>query len=155
MIEVQQATGAKTPDESVLVSWAERALQATQAEGDITLRLVDAEESQALNRDYRGKDKPTNVLSFPFDMPEGLPAGAMPSLLGDIVICAQVVAQEAAEQNKPTDAHWAHMVVHGVLHLLGHDHIEEHEAAQMEALEIDILHGLGFTNPYLETGTTP
>lgn len=155
MIEIQQASSAATPDDALLVRWAEQVLQATQADGDITLRLVDSDESQSLNRDYRGKDKPTNVLSFPYDMPEGLPADALDAQLGDIVICAQVVMREAADQHKAIDAHWAHMVVHGVLHLLGHDHIDDTDAAQMEALEIKILHGLGFANPYLETGQTP
>ena len=148
MIEIQRATDASTPDDTTLTGWAERVLQACKTKGDITLRLVDSDESQTLNREYRDKDKPTNVLSFPFDMPEGLPADAMPALLGDIVVCTAVVEREAVEQHKQAEAHWAHMVVHGVLHLLGHDHIDDQDAMQMEALEIDILQGLGFANPY-------
>jgi len=155
VIEIQRASDGPAPADSLLVGWAERALQATGRDGDITLRLVDASESQTLNRAYRDKNKPTNVLSFPFEMPEGLPADAMSPLLGDIIVCAGVVAQEAAEQGKALDAHWAHMIIHGVLHLLGHDHQDDDEAAQMEALETTILHGLGFADPYLETGPTP
>ncbi|MGL5337628.1 MAG: rRNA maturation RNase YbeY, partial [Aeromonas veronii] len=94
---------------------------------------------------YRGKDKPTNVLSFPFEAPPGL---ELP-LLGDLVICRQVVEREAEEQGKPLMAHWAHMVVHGSLHLLGYDHIEDEEAEEMEALERDIMQELGFADPYL------
>lgn len=112
---------------------------------EITLRIVDRDESQTLNRTYRGKDKPTNVLSFPFDGPEGIPL----ALLGDLVICAPVVAQESQEQNKTTQAHWAHLVIHGTLHLLGFDHIEDDEAAEMEALEVQILAGLGIADPYV------
>lgn len=97
-----------------------------------------------LNRDYRGKSGPTNVLSFPADLPPEL---ALP-LLGDIVVCAPVVAREAAEQGKPLAAHWAHMAVHGCLHLLGHDHVEEADAVAMETLESTILAQLGFPCPY-------
>ena len=109
------------------------------------MRIVDEAESQQLNFDYREKDKPTNVLSFPFQCPPGI---ELP-LLGDLVICAQVVAREAAEQQKTVTAHWAHMVVHGCLHLLGFDHINDEDAAEMEAEEIQILQELGFANPYL------
>lgn len=112
---------------------------------ELTLRIVDAAESRELNSTYRGKDKPTNVLSFPFEGPEDIPL----ALLGDLVICAPVVQQEAAEQNKAITAHWAHMVIHGTLHLLGYDHIEEQQAQQMEALEVQILASLGFADPYV------
>jgi probable rRNA maturation factor len=101
----------------------------------VTVRLVDEAESRELNHTYRGKDKPTNVLSFPFEAPPGL---ELP-LLGDLVICRQVVEAEAVEQGKPLMAHWAHMVVHGSLHLLGYDHIEDEEAEEMEQLERDIM----------------
>ncbi len=113
---------------------------------DITVRIVEADESQELNHNYRGKDKQTNVLSFPFENPPGL-AEPLP-ILGDLVICAAVVKQEAAEQSKPLLAHWAHMVIHGSLHLLGYDHIKESEAQQMESLEIEILKQLSISNPY-------
>jgi probable rRNA maturation factor len=111
---------------------------------EISVRLADDAEVQALNRDFRGQDKPTNVLSFPFEAPPGVEI----PLLGDIIICSEVVAREAAEQDKPLQAHWAHMVIHGTLHLLGYDHIDEAEAEQMEGLEIALLGGLGFANPY-------
>ncbi|MEY4591564.1 MAG: hypothetical protein RIR18_459 [Pseudomonadota bacterium] len=110
--------------------------------GDIAIRLVDAEEGQALNQEYRGKDYATNVLSFPYEVE--------PRVLGDLVICPSVVAQEAAEQNKSLDAHYAHLVVHGMLHLQGWDHVEDAEADDMEAEEIRLLAGLGYPNPYLE-----
>ena len=142
---------ANLPAAADFQRWAEAALAAAAASehrgtGDIAIRLVEADEIQQLNRDYRHKDKPTNVLSFPFDMPEGI-EGVAP-ILGDLAICAAVVAQEAEEQGKPLAAHWAHMVVHGTLHLLGYDHIEDDEADVMEALEIAVLQQLGFDNPY-------
>ncbi|KMK50497.1 metal-binding heat shock protein [[Actinobacillus] muris] len=112
---------------------------------EITVRLVDEAESQMLNATYRGKDKPTNVLSFPFEMPTGI---ELP-LLGDLVICRQVVEREAVEQNKPLEAHWAHLAVHGTLHLLGYDHLTDEEAEEMESLETRIMQRLGFNDPYL------
>lgn len=114
-------------------------------QGEITLRLVDALESRRLNHQYRGKDKPTNVLSFGYD-PEF--AGAAGGVMGDLVICAEVVAREAAEQGKPTLAHWAHLVIHGCLHLRGFDHEDPAEADRMEARETAILAELGFPTPY-------
>ncbi|MQX53151.1 rRNA maturation RNase YbeY [Alcanivorax sediminis] len=139
------------PDDSQLIAWARHASQvAGCAVGDITLRIVDEDEIRELNRDYRGKDKPTNVLSFPFEMPEGLPADAMEPLLGDIIICDSVVRQEAIEQHKSLQAHWAHMVTHGVLHLLGYDHIDDDDAAVMETLEIRALTEQGFDDPYVD-----
>ncbi len=133
------------PAAAQLQQWLEAAILPFQAEAEVTVRIVGSSESQQLNHDYRGKDKPTNVLSFPFQCPPGI---ELP-LLGDLVICAPVVAAEAAEQHKSLHAHWAHMVVHGSLHLLGFDHINDDDAAQMEAEEITILQQLGFTNPYL------
>lgn len=113
-------------------------------EQEITVRIVDNDEGQMLNREYRQKDYPTNVLSFPFDGPEGIEI----DFLGDLVVCAPVVAKEADEQNKPLMSHWAHMITHGTLHLLGYDHIDEQDAEQMEALEIEILNNLGIDDPY-------
>lgn len=124
--------------------WLDAAILPFQEEAEVTVRLVDEAESQELNHTYRGKDKPTNVLSFPFECPPGI---ELP-LLGDLVICRQVVENEATEQGKPLMAHWAHMVVHGSLHLLGYDHIEDGEAEEMEALEIEFMAALGFANPY-------
>jgi probable rRNA maturation factor len=113
-------------------------------QAELTIRLVDEPESQELNREYRQKDKPTNVLSFPADLPDivNLP------LLGDLIICAPVVAKEAEEQQKPLESHWAHMVVHGTLHLLGYDHIDENDANIMEAIETDVLAAMSIACPY-------
>jgi probable rRNA maturation factor len=112
---------------------------------EVSIRIVDAEEGQALNRQYRGRDYATNVLSFEADLPPGV---NLP-LIGDLVICAPVVAREAAEQGKKANDHWAHLTIHGTLHLLGYDHIEDGEAEEMEALETRILKGLGIADPYL------
>jgi probable rRNA maturation factor len=127
-------------------NWAKAALAERIETTEMTIRIVDENESQQLNCDYRGKDKSTNVLSFPFEGPPGI---ELP-LLGDLVICRQVVEQEAQSQNKQTQHHWAHMVVHGCLHLLGYDHIVDDEAEVMESLEIEILKTLGIDNPYIE-----
>ena len=147
-VEIQTATRhADLPTEEDIILWVRAALQGGEAPVELVIRLVDEAESQQLNRDYRGKDCPTNVLSFPSEAP---PQVASP-LLGDLVICVPVVIQEAQQQGKPLLAHWAHMVVHGSLHLQGYDHIEPQQAEQMEALEIDILARLGFPNPYETT----
>ncbi len=134
------------PGQAELEAWVGAVLSrhVVDADSELSVRLVDAEESQALNRDYRGKDRPTNVLSFPFENPPGV---SLP-LLGDLVICHPVVAAEAAEQDKSLHDHYAHMVVHGTLHLLGHDHLEDDEAEAMEALEREILAELGIADPY-------
>ena len=145
--DIQIAIGGDLPEQALLESWAKAALQNPKGDEELTIRVVDNDESQTLNSQYRGKDKPTNVLSFPSDLPEEVGL----NLLGDIVICAPVVAAEAEQQNKTPDAHWAHMVVHGVLHLQGYDHIDEHEAQVMETLEIKILAGLGFADPYQDS----
>jgi probable rRNA maturation factor len=124
--------------------WARSALAGRRREAELSIRIVDAAESRALNRRYRGKDQPTNVLAFPAELPPEL---ELP-LLGDLVICREVVEAEAAAQAKPPDAHWAHMVVHGTLHLVGYDHESDAEAATMEALEAEILGELGWPDPY-------
>ena len=133
------------PTEEQIVQWATGAVQPEGNEVEMTVRIVDEAESHELNLTYRGKDRPTNVLSFPFECPDEV---ELP-LLGDLVICRQVVEREASEQEKPLMAHWAHMVVHGSLHLLGYDHIEDDEAEEMESLETQIMQGLGFDDPYL------
>ncbi|HHE9522174.1 TPA: rRNA maturation RNase YbeY [Haemophilus influenzae 10810] len=133
------------PTEEQIVQWATGAVQPEGNEVEMTVRIVDEAESHELNLTYRGKDRPTNVLSFPFECPDEV---ELP-LLGDLVICRQVVEREASEQEKPLMAHWAHMVVHGSLHLLGYDHIEDDEAEEMESLETQIMQGLGFVDPYL------
>jgi probable rRNA maturation factor len=133
--------------------WAAAALAGRRERAELTIRLVDAEEGAALNRSYRGRDGPTNVLSFPFDLPPDLGLGLDPQdpiadLLGDLVICADVVQREAREQCKTAQSHWAHMVVHGILHLLDYDHLTETDAEEMETLESGILGALGFPSPY-------
>ena len=143
-LQLASASTDGLPSEAQLQGWLDGTILGFQQEAEVTVRIVDEAESNELNLTYRGKDKPTNVLSFPFEAPPGL---ELP-LLGDLVICRQVVEQEAQEQNKPLLAHWAHMVVHGSLHLLGYDHIEDDEAEEMEALEIEFLAALGYANPY-------
>lgn len=144
-VELQNASASLAlPSEPQCSLWAKAAVKRENAE--IVIRLVDVEESAELNGRYRGKPVPTNVLSFPFQNPPGI----MTDILGDILICAPVVEREAKEQGKCLEAHWAHMVVHGVLHLQGYDHIDENEAVIMESEEIAIMNGLGFPNPYEE-----
>lgn len=144
-LEVQYAVeGAGVPDEERLQRWVAAALRGRRQQAELVIRVVDEAESAALNRTYRGKDRPTNVLSFPFDAPPPVES----ALLGDLVICAPVVQREARAQGKPLEAHWAHMVVHGVLHLLGHEHQNDVQAAEMESLEVGILGTLGFRDPY-------
>ena len=145
-VDIQCASDEPVPDEDDLRSWIAAALASQPARGDteISLRLVDAEEMAKINEAYRGVAGPTNVLSFPADLPTEL---ELP-LLGDIVICAPVVHSEAQAQHKSAAAHWAHMAVHGTLHLLGYDHIEEQEAVAMEALESTILAKLHYPCPY-------
>ena len=133
------------PDEANIITWLECVVKRFQDDAEITVRIVDEAESQQLNSDYRGKDKPTNVLSFPFEVPEGIEL----DLLGDLVICKQVVEQEAQAQQKPLISHWAHMVIHGTLHLLGYDHIVDDEAEVMESLETEIMLELQFEDPYI------
>ena len=132
------------PSATSFRKWAAAAAQGRIRRADLAIRLVDSKEGRALNRHYRGKDYATNVLSFPAELPEGV---TLP-LLGDLVICAPVVAREAAEQDKPLLAHYAHLTVHGVLHLLGLDHEDEREAEAMEQMEREILAALGLPDPY-------
>ena len=132
------------PTEQQLSQWASAAVRDERHESEVSIRIVDTEEGQELNLQWRGKDYATNVLSFPSDLPAEL---ELP-LLGDLVICAPVVEREAAEQKKTPLSHWAHMVIHGTLHLLGYDHIEDPDAEAMEALETEIMASLGFSDPY-------
>ena len=130
--------------------WVAAALDGRIREADLAIRIVGTKEGRALNHHYRSKDYATNVLSFPAELPEGLPKGVKLPLLGDLVICAPVVAREAKEQGKPLAAHYAHLTVHGALHLLGWDHEDTREAECMEQLEREILAGLGLPDPYIE-----
>lgn len=146
-LDLQIATDKNIlPTQENFELWVRTTLKNTMTEAELTIRIVDVTESQQLNHTYRGKDKPTNVLSFPFEAP---PEIDIP-LLGDLIICASVVEHEAIEQNKSLQAHWAHMVVHGCLHLLGYNHINDTEAEEMESKETQLIESLGFNNPYKE-----
>lgn len=165
-IYIEIATHTDCPDKSLLRLWAENALSVIERDLQIELsiRIVDPAESQQLNRDFRGKNKPTNVLSFPFETPhpqplslkgrgeQALPTKINPTIeptyLGDMAICAEIVKQEAHDQHKSYHDHFAHMVTHGILHLLGYDHVEDNDAEIMENLEIQLLAQLGIANPY-------
>jgi probable rRNA maturation factor len=145
IVDIQMASASEeAPDPQSIERWIGAAIGDQRESTELSVRIVDAEEGQALNEQFRGSTGATNVLSFPFEneSPEPLP------LIGDIVICAPVVAKEAREQNKALNAHWAHMMIHGVLHLLGYDHQNENDANLMETLETEIMQGLGFPPPY-------
>ena len=145
-VEVNSSS-TKIPSLENIEHWISTALHSDELnQAEVSVYIVDESESQELNSQYRGKNKPTNVLSFPADIPDevGVP------LLGDLVVCAPVVEREAQEQGKSLDAHWAHMLVHGTLHLLGYDHINDGEADVMEALETRLITQLHFPAPYSE-----
>lgn len=148
-VELQIASDcSELPEQQSLIDWVKLGLQ-QQKDAEVVIRLVDEDESAALNEAYRQKKGPTNVLSFPFESPSGLPDGALSEeTLGDLVICAPVVLREAEEQGKQAAAHWAHMVIHGCLHLQGYDHINDDDAHVMELLEIKLLNSIGIKNPY-------
>ena len=151
-VEIQRELDAEgLPEDELLLSAAHAAL-ADPADAGICVRIVDEAEGRALNLQWRGKDYATNVLSFPAAAPPGLPPDSVPSLMGDIVLCAPVVLREAAEQGKRATHHWMHLVVHGVLHLRGFDHIHQPAAAEMEDAERRILEGLGVPDPYASDG---
>lgn len=143
------ASGDDIPDVATVREWVRQALDFAGVSGvlEVSVRVVDTDEMQVLNRRYRDRDRPTNVLSFPAGAVAGLPDGES-GPLGDIVVCAAVVSREAAEQRKPVAEHWAHMLVHGTLHLLGYDHEQDGEAREMEALEVQILGAYGIPDPY-------
>ncbi len=142
-IEINSAS-ANIPEKRFFIEWINAAVSTHKPDAEVSICIVDEEESQSFNREYRHKDKPTNVLSFPAEIPDFIET----PLIGDLIICAPVVEKEAIEQNKTLTSHWAHMVVHGTLHLLGYDHIEDDEAEAMEALETQILLDLGYPAPY-------
>jgi probable rRNA maturation factor len=147
-VDIDRASALPAPDDDALIAWATAALDALGLHGvSLAVRLVDADEAQALNRDYRGKDYVPNVLSFPLDDDFPLPPGeARP--LGDIVLCLPVIAAEAAEYGKTFAQRLAHLLIHGVLHLAGHTHDDEPERLAMEACETAVMAGLGFPAPY-------
>jgi len=151
VIDLQIACApTELPTKAQFQLWVDTALAEVSSdpsqEFELTIRLVNSQDSQQLNNQYRSKDKPTNVLSFPFEVPDGIEL----NLLGDLIICIEVMKQEAKEQNKALFDHWAHLVIHGCLHLVGFDHISDSEALEMESIEITVLKKLGITNPYLE-----
>ena len=144
-IDIQYAISSDgLPGEEQIRHWVRHVLQEKAAVAELTVRIVDTAEITALNSRYRNKDGPTNVLSFAYEPMPGVEA----ALLGDIVICAPVVMEESIAQEKPLEAHWAHMVIHGVLHLLGYDHRHDLEAGEMEEIETALLGDLGFAGPY-------
>ena len=146
ILEIQNATASEdVPDKNQFTDWVNAALAGdTERDREITIRIVDENESADLNQTYRDKKGSTNVLSFVHEDPPGVETG----ILGDLVICAPVIQREAVEQNKKLSAHWAHMVVHGVMHLQGYDHVKTEQAEKMEAIETTVLTGLGFDKPY-------
>lgn len=147
-LELQNASGGRAvPSRRQFAAWAAAALEG-QGAVSLAVRLVGVEEMRDLNARYRGRDTATNVLSFPVDIPKAAAAGLDHRPLGDVVICAPVVESEAQEQGKEPAAHWAHLAIHGILHLLGHDHQREQEARAMESIEIRCLASFGFPNPY-------
>lgn len=149
-LDIQIATAASDyPTEQQFQQWVDTVLTDQTVDSEIVIRLVDNAEIAELNHQYRQKTGPTNILSFPFEAPEGIEM----DLLGDLVISAPLIAEEASQQGKALLDHWAHITVHGVLHLLGYDHMEDDEAEQMEALEIKILSKLNIANPYQEEST--
>ena len=143
-VALQPSQEAELPAQADLEQWVAAALEGSMEEAQLTIRLVENDESASLNNQYRDKQGATNVLSFPFEAPADVPL----PLLGDLIICAPLVAQEAVAQGKTVRAHWVHLVVHGVLHLRGYDHIDDVEAREMEDLERKIMAYLGFEDPY-------
>ncbi len=147
-ITIQRAIPAKgLPSPTKLKQWALAALKNKTPSADITIRIINKIDMTSLNLQYRNKNHPTNVLSFPMDSP--LELQGQTAILGDILICADIIQEEAIAQKKMETAHWAHMVVHGTLHLLGYDHEKKKDADIMEKEEVNILTSLGFHNPYL------
>jgi len=149
--QIQRATTSKkTPGDDQFQLWISAVPVAQDQPLILTIRIVDEHEAQRFNREYRNRDYATNVLSFPAELPEGLPAEIRQSQLGDLLICAPVVVREALEQQRQEADHWAHLTIHGILHLLGYDHEQTDEAVVMESLETEILAKLGIPDPYLD-----
>lgn len=145
-VEVQAVSKAiNLPTPAQIEQWINTALQDSPQHSEVVVRIVDEAESAQLNAQYRSKSGATNILSFPADLPAELGI----NLLGDLVVCAPVLAKEALEQQKQADDHWAHIIIHGVLHLLGYDHLNDNDASIMESKEIELLQQLHISNPYL------
>ncbi len=134
------------PDQEQFQYWVDAVLKDESEDAEVVIRIVDEAEMIQFNEQYRDKKSSTNILSFPFEVPEGVDS----NLLGDILVCAPVVEKEAHQQHKELDHHWAHMIVHGVLHLLGYDHVNDQDAEEMEMLEVKILKKIKIKNPYEE-----
>lgn len=147
LLELQIASDSKhIPDVALMQHWIDTTLATLTSPLEVVLRVVDVDEMSELNQTYRHKNGPTNILSFPFEAPAGIEL----NILGDLVACAPVVEAEAREQGKLLQHHWAHIIVHGIFHLLGYDHIDDADAEEMEALEIKVLQQLHINNPYEE-----
>jgi len=150
-LEIQRAiTVTGIPEDGQFRLWVEAALKGTDKDARLTIRVVDEHEAWQFNRDYRQRDYATNVLSFPAELPESLPAEVREPQIGDLLICAPVVAREAEEQKRPAVDHWAHLTIHGILHLIGYDHEGTDDAVAMESLETEILAKLGIPDPYMD-----
>lgn len=151
-LDINNPDNLAHPPQQQLVGWANHALQALKIDtAIISIQIVNDIDMQHYNHSYRGKNNATNILSFPFERPPGLPEDAdVDGFLGDIIICPTVLTKEAREQRKLLNHHWCHILIHGILHLVGYDHIDEADAAEMESLEISLLTELGIDNPYLE-----
>jgi len=148
-LDVQRsAQTSDIPSDEQFRLWSETALSGRSGSFSLAIRIVDEDEALRFNHDYRDQDYATNVLSFPAELPTGLPEEVRRAQLGDLLICAPVVAREVSQQQLAQSDHWAHLVVHGVLHLLGYDHQDDENAAVMESLEAELLAGLGIANPY-------
>jgi probable rRNA maturation factor len=146
-LDIQTVSQSKQlPKQEHFQLWVDAVLNDATQESEVVIRIVDEEEMTQFNQQYRKKTGSTNILSFPFEIPDGVDS----DLLGDLLVCAPVVEKESKQQNKELEHHWAHLIVHGTLHLLGHDHIDDAEAEEMEALEIKILKTIKIENPYRE-----
>jgi probable rRNA maturation factor len=148
VLEIQnESQSSLIPEKKQFKYWLDAVLKNDNQASEIVIRIVDKDEIIQFNEQYRNKKGATNILSFPFEVPEGVES----ELLGDLLVCAPVVEEEAKQQNKKLEQHWAHLIIHGILHLLGYNHIDDVEAEEMEALEINILSTIGINNPYKET----
>ncbi len=148
ILEIQnESQSLLIPEKKLFKYWLDAVLKNENQDSEIVIRVVDEDEMIQFNQRYRDKKGATNILSFPFEVPDGVES----QLLGDLLVCASVVEREAWQQNKKLEQHWAHLIIHGILHLLGYNHIDDVEAEEMEALEINILSTIGINNPYKET----